>query len=78
MNEGRMYELASSLASAKSRQDVAAALQFLHPHLVLEAIAFGTQAMGHAENRKALTWFFSSFPDYNVALSIKSFGRELR
>jgi predicted ester cyclase len=63
-----MFELAQALAIAKSRQDVPAALALLHPEMVLETPAFGTMARGLAENARALTRFFASFPDYHVAL----------
>ena len=68
MNGERMFELAQSLATAKSRQDVSAALQLLHPDMLLETPAFGTKACGHAENEKVLSRFFASFPDYHVVL----------
>lgn len=67
MTSDRMFELAQALAVAKSRQDVPAALKLLHPQMVLES-PFGTSAKGLAENEKALTRFFGSFPDYHVAL----------
>jgi predicted ester cyclase len=63
-----MFELAHGLAVAKSRQDVPAALRLLHPQVLLESPAFGTRACGPAENERALTRFFASFPDYDVAL----------
>ena len=62
-----MVELAEGLAAAKSRQDVPAALRLLHPEMVLESPPFGTRACGTAENERALTRFFASFPDYEVA-----------
>ncbi|QWG16834.1 ester cyclase [Bradyrhizobium sediminis] len=68
MNGNRMFELAQALAVAKSRQDVPAALKLLHNDMRLESPTFGTMAQGLAENEKALTRFFASFPDYNVAL----------
>ncbi|WP_205718312.1 ester cyclase [Actinomadura sp. WMMA1423] len=68
MDSDRMVELAQALAAAKSRQDVPAAMRLLHPEMVLESPAFGTNARGTAENEKALRRFFSSFPDYDVAL----------
>lgn len=68
MDGHRMFELTQALAVAKSRQDVPAALKLLHPDMVLETPAFGTRASGLAENEKALTRFFASFPDYNVVL----------
>ncbi|MFI0355944.1 ester cyclase [Actinomadura sp. 9N407] len=68
MDGHRMYELAQALAIAKSRQDVPAAMKLLHPDMRLETPAFGTTARGPAENEKALTRFFASFPDYDVVL----------
>lgn len=68
MTPDRMFALASALAVAKSRQDVPAALKLLHPAMLLETPAFGTQARGLAENEQALTRFFDTFPDYEVAL----------
>jgi hypothetical protein len=68
MSDHRMFELAQGLALAKSRQDVPAALRLLHPEMLLESAAFGTRARGLAENERALTRFFASFPDYDVAL----------
>ncbi|WP_410654268.1 ester cyclase [Amycolatopsis sp. lyj-112] len=62
------FELAQALAVAKSRQDIPAALDLLHPDMVLETPAFGTTAKGRAENERALKRFFASFPDYDVTL----------
>ncbi|MCK1357605.1 ester cyclase [Bradyrhizobium sp. 199] len=68
MDGGRMFELAERLAVAKSRQDVPAALEVLHPDMVLETPAFGTRVQGLAENERILTRFFKSFPDYQIVL----------
>lgn len=68
MNGDRMFELAQALAVAKSRQDVPAALKLLHSDMVLEAPAFGTRYKGLAENERALSMFFGTFPDYHVVL----------
>lgn len=68
MDSRRMFALAERLAVAKSRQDVAAALDVLHPDMVLETPAFGTKAQGLVENERILTRFFQSFPDYHVTL----------
>src|SRR5687768_346085 len=62
-----MFALAQGLATAKSRQDVPAALTFLHPDMVLES-PFGQRSVGLSENEKALKRFFASFPDYHVVL----------
>lgn len=63
-----MFELATQLAVAKSRQDVPTALKLLHPTMLLESPAFGTHARGLVENEQALTRFFAAFPDYDVTL----------
>ena len=68
MHVDRMVELARALARAKSQQDVPAAMALFHRDMVLEAPAFGTKARGLVANEKALTRFFASFPDYDVAL----------
>jgi len=68
MDGKRMFELAERLAIAKSRQDVAAALEVLHPDMVLETPAFGSRVRGLADNERILTRFFKSFPDYHVTL----------
>lgn len=63
-----MYELAEDLAIAKSRQDVVAALELMHPGVVLETPAFGAVVEGLPLNEVVLRWFFSAFPDYQVQL----------
>ncbi|WP_414939257.1 ester cyclase [Amycolatopsis sp. cmx-11-51] len=62
------FALAQALAVAKSKQDIPAALDLLHPDMTLETPAFGTTAKGRAENEKALKRFFATFPDYDVTL----------
>jgi len=64
----RMFALAQGLGAAKSRQDVAAALKFLAPGMLLENPAFGTTVRGLPENERALTRWFKMFPDYQVVL----------
>jgi predicted ester cyclase len=68
MDASQMFALATALAAAKSRQDVAAAVRLLHPEMVLEAPAFGTDARGLEHNRATLARFFATFPDYEVTL----------
>ncbi|MFE2587140.1 ester cyclase [Streptomyces sp. NPDC059378] len=68
LDSRRMFELAQALATAKSQQDVPAAMELFHRDMVLEAPAFGTRACGWAANERALTGFFASFPDYEVGL----------
>ena len=69
MTPERMFELATALAVAKSRQDVAAALALMHPGMLLECPAFGTRVTGLSDNKWVLERFFASFPDYQVDLS---------
>lgn len=68
MKPERMFELASALAAAKSRQDVATATKLFHAEMLLECPPFGTHARGVDENVRALKRFFASFPDYHAAL----------
>jgi len=68
MNSDEMSGLALALAAAKSQQDLPAAMKLFHPDMLLETPAFGTLARGLAENERALTRFFASFPDYHVVL----------
>jgi predicted ester cyclase len=68
MDKDRMFALAQGLALAKSRQDVPAALTFMHPQMRLETPAFDACVQGLAANEAVLTRFFASFPDYDVAL----------
>jgi predicted ester cyclase len=68
MNSDRMFELAQALATAKSRQDLPAAMKLLDTSMLLEAPAFGTKAQGLAQNEAVLAKFFRTFPDYSVTL----------
>lgn len=68
MDEHRMFALATGLGVAKSRQDVRAALEYLHPDMLLTNPAFGTSARGLEANEQALVRWFRSFPDYQVTL----------
>lgn len=68
MKRSRMLELAEGLAHAKSRQDVAGALQFLHADMVLQNPAFGSTIRGIKENEQALKRWFATFPDYAVEI----------
>lgn len=67
MRTEAMFALAQGLAVAKSRQDVPAALTFMHPEMLLTS-PFGSVARGLDENEKLLRRFFTSFPDYAVTL----------
>jgi predicted ester cyclase len=68
VDDHQVFDLAQALAVAKSRQDVPAAMRLLHRDIVLQCPALAVTARGRAENEKALTRFFVSFPDYEVAL----------
>jgi len=63
----RMFELAAGLGVAKNRQDVAAALTFMHDDIVLSSPAWGLVARGKDENAAVLTQFFANYPDYEVS-----------
>jgi predicted ester cyclase len=54
--------------SAKSEQDIGAALAVCHEDFVLETVPFGTRASGRAEAAAQLEVFFGAFPDYAVEL----------
>ena len=66
MNPERMYELATGLGAAKNRQDVAAALTFMHDRFELTSPAWGAVARGKEENAVLLAQFFAAYPDYEV------------
>ncbi len=67
MTPERMYELAAGLGAAKNRQDVAAALTFMHDDIELTSPAWGAVARGKEHNAALLTHFFASYPDYEVS-----------
>ncbi len=67
MTPERMYELAAGLGAAKNRQDVAAALTFMHDQIQLTSPAWGMIARGKEENAALLTNFFANYPDYEVS-----------
>jgi len=67
MTPDRMYALAAGLGEAKNRQDVAAALTFMHDDMELTSPAWGAVARGKAQNAALLTHFFNNYPDYNVS-----------
>lgn len=68
MDIDRMFALAQALAAAKSRRDLSAAMRLFDPDMLLETPAFGTRAKGSSENEATLARFFTTFPDYSVAL----------
>jgi len=55
-------------ASAKSHQDVAAALAVCHENFELESIGFGLASRDRKESERQLEVFFRIFPDYSVEL----------
>ncbi len=54
--------------SAKSQQDVGAALSVCSEDFALETPAFGVRGVGRAEVASQLALFFQAFPDYRVEL----------
>ncbi len=67
MTPERMYELAAGLSVAKNRQDVAAALTFMHDDIELTSPAWGAIARGKEENAALLRQFFANYPNYEVS-----------
>ncbi len=65
-------------ASAKSHQDVAAALAVCHEDFELESLGFGLVAHGRKECERQLEVFFRIFPDYSVAVDLRGWARFLR
>lgn len=63
-----MAGIVDALATAKSRQDIEAAMRIYHPQGVLVAPPLGPPREGAAEIRAGLVRFFSLFPDYAVTL----------
>ncbi|CEJ10224.1 SnoaL-like domain protein [bacterium YEK0313] len=63
-----MAGIVDALATAKSRQDIEAAMRIYHPEGVLVAPPLGPPREGAAEIRAGLVRFFSLFPDYAVTL----------
>ena len=63
-----MNTLVAEYASAKSRQDVDAALRVCTDDFLLYAEAFHSTARGAADVRRQLKYFFKVFPDYGVVL----------
>ena len=67
MTPERMFELAYELGVAKNRQDVAAALTFMHDDIELTSPTWGAIARGKEENAALLAHFFANYPDYKVS-----------
>lgn len=59
-------EIVQNYAEAKSRADIAAALQYCHPDVVFETVPFQAVAKGTEEAARQFTGFFRAFPDYDV------------
>jgi hypothetical protein len=60
--------LVRGYASAKSSQDVGAALAVCSPDFVLETVSLGLASRGRQETAGQLALFFTAFPDYRVEL----------
>jgi len=68
LEEATARSMVRAYGSAKSQQDVGAALSTCSEDFVLETPAFGTRGVGRQEVAAQLAVFFSAFPDYNVEL----------
>ncbi|MFJ6686858.1 ester cyclase [Streptomyces werraensis] len=64
----RSTDVVRSYAQAKSRADIQAAMQFCHPDVVFETIAFQALASGLNEVARQNAAFLRTFPDYSVQL----------
>jgi hypothetical protein len=60
--------LARAYGSAKSRQDVGAALAVCSEDFVLETVSMGLASRDRKEAEQQLVLFFQAFPDYRVTL----------
>lgn len=69
MKDSLMKKCVEHLASAKSEQNVLAALDIYHPDARLISIGLDIEARGSAEIEQQLQTFFSLFPDYRVELN---------
>jgi len=75
--EAEMLSLVASLAKAKSKQNIAEALEVYHPEAVMEAPGLGGLARGHSEIDQQLRVFFRLLPDYRVELETQAFKGEI-
>ncbi|MBL4791050.1 MAG: nuclear transport factor 2 family protein [Kordiimonadaceae bacterium] len=69
MNKKEMIACVTALAQAKSRQNIAEALEVYHPDVEMITPAFAAHARGREETGRQLGSFFKLFPDYAVAIS---------
>jgi len=75
--EAEMRSLVAGLAKAKSKQNIAEALEVYHPEAVMEAPGLGGLAKGHSEIDQQLRVFFRLLPDYRVELETHAFKGEI-
>ncbi len=67
LDKAQAVAIVDALAHAKSRQDVAAAMEIYHPEGVLESPSLGTRNEGGAIHKAIVGWFDFA-PDYQVRL----------
>lgn len=68
LEDASARSIVRAYGSAKSQQDIGAALSVCSEDFVLETPAFGTRGVGKQEVTAQLELFFAAFPDYNVEL----------
>lgn len=68
LDAAAMAQLVADYATAKSQQDIDAALQVCDESFWMFTDAFNVTAKGQAQVRMQLEYFFRAFPDYAVTL----------
>ena len=69
-----MLEIVTDLATVKSQQDIAAALEIYHPEVELIVPGSDSYAKGRDEVGIQLEMFFKIFPDYTASLNQHAFN----
>lgn len=69
MNKKDMIACVTALAQAKSKQNIAAALEVYHRDVEMITPAFKAHARGREETGRQLRYFFHLFPDYAVTVT---------
>ena len=73
-NQEEMVELVADLATAKSQQNITAALEIYHPEIELIVPGSDSYTKGRAEVGIQLEMFFKIFPDYTAGVDQYAFN----